>query len=330
MHAHFLGAPVLVLSFAVSAQEPMFSAVPLLDVPAEDATTMSHPEPGCPGNATMIDYFSAANADFYAKAGASFVEAGALPSSESGLLELPRFSFTAPPGGRKIDVSAEEFFDAVSQSYAVKRTIAVPLQEDNSPVAFKVQANQTTLPASRLAFPPVDENGVIGAGLVGLDAKWLDPSKERLEMAFTYRYDLARVHGVGSSLKYTLPELFAPVHVYARPEIQVNSDGSNHEKLSLAVWSDVAGAIRPTPVPRLAAIVGIRRQEAPAAGRHLHETFALDWGALLRLTERFSTGVNMSYSWDVHGFGALFYMELKAPARTLRGSLGGVYEPGIP
>jgi len=336
---------IVALIVAVSAQDPLLPPVPLADVPDQDVATTSTPEPGYHGNGTIIDYFSGEAPELYPERDVPVVETEPgsptcdlvcqiqreIPSSPEpwGLLEPPRFTFAAPaPRESKVDVTSEEFLDVASQNYVVKRTIAFPIPEESSTVVLKLQANQTAIPGSPLAFQPGNEIGALTKEIVGFETKWLDPSKDRLEIALAYHYDLARARGVGGSLKYTFPELFAPVHIYAKPEVQVNADGSNQEKLSLAVWSDIFADIRRSPAPRLTATVGIRRQDI--GGRSSHESYALDWGTLLKLSERFSVGVNMSYSWDDYGLGTRVFLELKAPARTPRVSPGGYYEPGNP
>jgi len=343
MNARLFVVTMVVLTFAVSAQDLLLPPAPPADVAGQNAATTTEPEPEYHGNGTIADYFSGEVPELCGDRDVPALETAPgsptcdlvceiqrrIPLSPEpwGLLEPPRFTFAAP-SDPKVDVVSEEFFDVASQNYVVKRTIAVTIPEESNTVVFKVQANQAALPGSPVAFQPGNETGMVGKGIVGLETKWLDASKDRLEIALTYHYDLSRPNGVGGALKYTFPELFAPVQVYAKPEIQMNADGSNQEKLSLAV-SDIPADIR-SPAPRLTATVALRRQDILERGRYFRESYALDWGGLLKLTERFSVGVNMSYSWDDSGLGARVFLELKAPARTSPGSLGGFYEPGNP
>jgi hypothetical protein len=321
---------------------------PRPQVRGQDENIRSHAEPASDQSLTTTSHFRGEEPESDADTGASGIDilqfpptgsayeisAGIAPSSESrGLLEAPRFGFALEqPSEAKIDGTSQRFFDTASYGYISKHVIAVPLSEESHAVTLKMQANETPLPGSSGAFPVFTNNdlidtGVIDNGVVGVETKWLESGKERLEIALGYHYNLSRPHAAGASLKYSLPEFLAPIHVYAKPEVRMSADGSNQEKFSLAAWSDLPA--RWTPAPRWTATVGIQRQDA-LSRRYFHESYRLDWGAALNLTERVSAGLNVSYSLEDRGLGAILYMELKAPARVLRGSLGGAYEPGMP
>jgi hypothetical protein len=339
MFARYFRVIVLALALAASAQDPVRR-----EVCWHTDTAKTDAEPASGMNTTITSYFGDEVRELCTEADvlglkidadtptcdiASELPRGVAPSPEVwGLLEASRFAFQPErPRELKIDVTSEKFFNAASQSYIMKHISAVPLPGSDA-VILKMQANETTFPGSSAAFPFLNDCGVITSGALGFEAKFLDHGKDHVEIALGYSYDSSRSHGSGASLKYHFPELFAPIHLYATPEIQVNADGSNQEKVSLAVWSDFPAGGR-TPPRRLTATVGIRRQDL-LSRRYFHESYSLDWGALLKLTERLSTGLKMSYSWDDHGLATIFYMELKAPAGAPRGSQGGVYGPGTP
>jgi hypothetical protein len=308
MYARFFAATVLALALAVTADGPQRPAV----LP---------PEVLGPDTSMPVAWQISVIGDFA-------IRAPDLESELTGawaLVDLPRVFRDRPDSG--IDLTSEEFFDVASRSYVVRYLVAIPLPDESQSIALKVQTNQARPSRGPLDLDYAQESSAFEYGSVTVETRYSGWRNDTLEVALMYRYDTSRAQVLGASLNYTFPDLL-PCSLSTKHEVKVNEDYSNQEKVSLSLRSRPRG-VGPAHAATLTATIGLGRQDV-REGPRWRESYTLDWGGNIQLSERLTAGLNMTYSWDDRGFGTVFFVELKDPPRRLRSILTGAVEPGHP
>jgi hypothetical protein len=316
-YVRMFGASVLAFTFAVTTDSPE----PMSDARDSDKT------------ATTADVQHQIAGPF---AAATSVESPTLEPAAAcrtfgldwyKLEEVPRGLFDAPLGSR-LACSYDELMDLNSRNYVVKYLVAIPLPENGRSVVLRMQSNQAAPTPGPLDLEYQRTNPFVDNGTVSLETTLSGWGRQTSVVTLMYRYDTRRSPQAGASVNFVLPDVVAFLSASLRHEIKVDAELGNEERLALAVWGRLPGAGAMSSA-KLTGTVGLRRQAGLTKARW-DESYTLDWGASVQLSERCSAGLNMNYSWNDKGLGMSFFMEMKDPPRRLRSIMGGLYEPGNP